>query len=253
MHHYIELVWYKACADLRAEAARAYLGALWWILEPLLYMLAFYLVFGVLLQRGGGSFVSFLLCGLVIWRWFATSVTRGTTAITANSGLMSQVYLPKYLFPMIVLVTNTIKFLIVFFLLLSYLVLVDGRGDLSWLALPILIFVQFLLNAACASIVAAVVPFVPDLRIAIANALTLLLFLSGIFYDIGTFPDEVQSYFRLNPIATLIENYRLVLLYGELPRWLDLGAMTLISGLGIWFAASLLVRYDRYYPRIVYS
>lgn len=253
MHHYIELVWYKACADLRAEAARAYLGALWWVLEPLLYMMAFYLVFGVLLQRGGGSFVSFLLCGLVVWRWFATSVARGTTAITANSGLMSQVYLPKYLFPMIVLVTNAIKFLIVFSLLLGYLILVDGRIDSSWLALPILIVVQFLLNAACASIVAAVVPFVPDLRIAIINALTLLLFLSGIFYDIGTFPDEIQVYFRLNPIATLIENYRLVLLDGELPRWLDLGAVVLISGLGIWLAASLLVRYDRHYPRIVFS
>jgi lipopolysaccharide transport system permease protein len=166
---------------------------------------------------------------------------------------MSQVYLPKYLFPMIVLVTNTIKFLIVFFLLLTYLVFIDGRVDSSWLVLPILIAVQFLLNAACASIVAAVVPFVPDLRIVITNALTLLLFLSGIFYDIGTFPDDVRLYFRLNPVATLIENYRLVLLEGELPRWLDLGAVALISGLGIWFAVTLLVRYDRHYPRVVYS
>jgi lipopolysaccharide transport system permease protein len=81
----------------------------------------------------------------------------------------------------------------------------------------------------------------------------LLLFLSGLFYDIGTFPDEIQVYFRLNPMATLIENYRLVLLDGELPRWLDLGAVALISGLGIWLAASLLVRYDRHYPRIVFS
>lgn len=253
MHHYVELVWYKACADLRAEAARAYLGALWWVLEPLLYMMAFYLVFGVLLQRGGAGFVSFLLCGLVVWRWFGNSVTRGTGAITANTGLMSQVYLPKYLFPVIVIITNTVKFLIVFSLLLSYFVLIDGRMAASWLTLPALLVIQLLLNAAFASIVAAVVPFVPDLKIAISNGLTLMFFLSGVFYDIGTFPEDIQFYFHLNPMAILIENYRLVLLHGEFPHWLDLGGVALASGLGIWLASYLLIRYDRHYPRIVFS
>ena len=72
LHQHLELVWYKAYADLRAEAARAYLGVLWWVLEPLLYICVFYVVFGILLDRGGQGFVSFMLCGLVVWRWFSS-------------------------------------------------------------------------------------------------------------------------------------------------------------------------------------
>ena len=51
---YLELVWYKGLADLQAEAARAYVGFLWWVLEPLLYMMAFYVAFGPGMRGGGG-------------------------------------------------------------------------------------------------------------------------------------------------------------------------------------------------------
>jgi lipopolysaccharide transport system permease protein len=253
VQHYLELVWYKALADLRSEASRAYLGALWWVLEPLLYMTVFYLVFGLLLYRGGEGYIAFLLCGLIVWRWFGSCISRGVNAITANSGLMLQVYLPKYLFPLIVIVTQTVKFLFVFALLLVYLIVVEYRLDLAWLTLPVLLVVQFVFTAACTAIVAAVVPFLPDLRILISSALTLLFFMSGIFYDITSFPEQVQFYFQLNPMATLIENYRLVLLEGQAPSWLDLIGVSVVSGAGMALAIYLLVRYDRYYPRIAFS
>jgi lipopolysaccharide transport system permease protein len=249
--HYIELVCYKAYADLRAEAARAYLGVLWWVLEPLLYMTVFYLVFGLLLQRGGKGFVSFLLCGLVIWRWFASSVSRGANAIPSNAGLMLQVYLPKYLFPSMVLIANSIKFLIVLVLLLIYLVIVESSLHVTWTALPFLLVTQLLLIAACASLLAVVVPFAPDLRILIENGLALLFFMSGVFYDIREFPAETQAYFDLNPMAVLIENYRGVLLEGAWPDWQALGMVMLVAALGICLALYWLTRYDRVYPKAV--
>lgn len=250
---YVELVCYKAYADLRAEASRTSLGMLWWVLEPLLYMTAFYVVFGQLLNRGGEGFITFLLCGLVVWRWFATSVQRGASAISNNSGLMLQVYLPKYLFPAIVVLTNAIKFLIVFTLLLAYLALFVSSVSPSWLALPILLLLQLLWIAANASLLAAVVPFAPDLKIVIANALMLLFFMSGIFYDIAALPEDIQFYFYLNPMATLIENYRLVLLEGAWPKWESLGVTLILSLIGIWLGLYLLTRYDRVYPKVVVS
>jgi lipopolysaccharide transport system permease protein len=253
MHHYIELVCYKAYADLRAEAARVHLGMLWWVLEPLLYLTVFYVVFGLLLERGGEGFVSFLLCGLVIWRWFASSVSRGANAIPSNAGLMLQVYLPKYLFPPMILVGNTIKFLIVFLLFLIYLITAGSSLHFSWTALPLLLITQLLLVTACASLLAAVVPFIPDLRKLIENGLTLLFFLSGVFYDIGDFPERIQFYFHLNPMATLIENYRFVLLEGTWPDWQALGITLLVSLFGVCLAVYLLTRYDRLYAKAVVS
>lgn len=251
MRHYFELVWYKAYADLRTEAARAYLGMLWWVLEPLLYMVVFYMVFGHLLQRGGPGFVSFLLCGLIVWRWFANSVTRGATAISSNAGLISQVYLPKYLLPPMILVANTLKFLVVFLLLLAYLIVVGSSLHWSWIALPILLATQLLLITACASLLAVFTPFFPDLKMLIDNGLTLLLFMSGVFYDISSFPEQIQFYFRLNPMAMLIEGYRAVLLKGIWPDWAALGTTVLVSLFAICAAVLLLIRYDRIYPKVV--
>ena len=253
MPHYLELVWYKGCADLRAEASRAYLGTLWWVLEPLLYMIVFYLVFGHLLQRGGEGFISFLLCGLVVWRWFVTSVSRGANAISANAGLMRQVYLPKYLFPAIVLVTSTLKFLIVFGLLLAYLLIFEAPPSWAWVALPLLLITQLLWSAACACVFAAIVPFVPDLKIIINNGLTLLFFMSGIFYDIGELSADAQFYFYLNPMATIIANYRLVLIEGGWPQLDAIGLSLAMSLIGLTIGIYLLTRYDRVYPKLVAS
>lgn len=253
MQHYLELVWYKARADLRAEAARAYLGTLWWVLEPLLYMAVFYLVFSVLLQRGGEGFVPFLLSGLVVWRWFGASVGRGANAIPANARLMLQVYLPKYLFPAIVLVTNTLKFLIVFGLLLLYLAIVEGSWSWSWMALPVLLAIQFLFIMACASLLAVVVPFVPDLKILIYNGLTLMFFMSGIFFDVASVPEHIRFYFYFNPMSTLIEAYRNVLLQNMWPNWQALAVIIVVSLLGIGAALYLLTRYDRLYAKAAVS
>jgi lipopolysaccharide transport system permease protein len=251
LYQQLELVWYKAYADLRAEAARAYLGVLWWVLEPLLYICVFYLVFGVLLERGGQGFVSFMLCGLVVWRWFSSSLARGANAIPSSAGLMMQVYLPKYLFPAIVLITHALKFIIVFALFLTYLLLAESSLSVTWLALPVVLIVQILLIVGCTALLAAVVPFLPDVRMLIENALTLLFFLSGIFYDIGEFPDRVQSYFLLNPMAVLIDSYRSVLLEGVWPHWTALGIVVAFALTVLAAGLHLLVRYDRVYPRAV--
>lgn len=253
MHHYLELVFYKAYADLRAEAARFYLGVLWWVLEPLLYMIAFYLVFGLLLERGGKGFVSFLLCGLVIWRWFGASVQRSSSVIPSNAGLMLQVYLPKYLFPLIVLMSNGAKFLIVFALLLTYLVLSGVPFGAAWMALPILVVIQLLWTAACGLLVAAIVPFAPDLKFVISNGIMLMFFMSGVFYDIGELPRNVQLYFHLNPMATLIESYRDVLLHAAWPNWGALSIALVMSLILTLIGMRLLLRFDRVYPKLVVS
>ena len=250
-HRYLELVWYKALAELRAEAARAYLGFLWWIIEPVLYMAAFYVVFGIIFQRGGPDFVPFLLCGLLVWKWFGSTVVASSNTIMANAALMQQVYLPKYLFPSIVVVINTLKFLLVFSVLLVFLLVYGIRPTEAWLCLPLIILTQFLLVASIAGLVSATVPFVPDFRLFLDNAMMMLLFLSGIFFDIGTLSDKLQTIIRLNPMAVLIESYRVVLIDGQ---WPDGRYMAFVVGFalfGLLAARQVFARYDRIYPKVL--
>lgn len=249
--HYLELVSYKAWADLASEASRAYVGFLWWILEPAFYMGAFYVAFGVGLRGGGVEKALFLLAGLVPWKWFASSVQNGSLAIQNNSGLIQQVYLPKYILPWIVVITNTAKFLIILGLLLLLAVLLGHGADASWLALPVLMLVELLLIAALASLTAAVVPLLPDLRLIIDNGITVLMFLSGIFYEVGTLPPRMQAVLRLNPMVPVIQGFRRVVVDHQWPEWSSLSWVALAS-LVIYAAAfAVLQRYDRHYPKVM--
>jgi lipopolysaccharide transport system permease protein len=91
----------------------------------------------------------------------------------------------------------------------------------------------------------------PDLLQMVNYALTLLLFLSGIFYSVDTFPEHYQMFFALNPMVTIIESHRDVLLFERWPDFASLASVAgfslLIGGLGLW----IMRRFERVYPRVV--
>jgi len=246
----MELVWYKAYADLRVEASRGYLGIFWWALEPLLYMCAFYIVFGILFQRGGEDYIAFLLVGLVAWRWFENTIKLGASSLIANMGLMQQVYVPKIVFPTVTVVTNTVKFLVVLTILLVFLLFYGTDPGITWLALPGLLAVQLLLILAWTWLVSVIVPLMPDIRVIIDSGLTLLFFISGIFFDIESLPAQLADYLRLNPMATLIESYRKVLVQGVWPDWGMLGVVVVFSVIVVLVSLRLHLRYDRQLAKI---
>lgn len=249
--HYLSLIAYKARADLLAEARRGWLGALWWIVEPVLYMAVFYVVFVLVLRRGGNNAVEFLLTGLVVWKWFGSAVPMCANSIVASRGLIQQVYLPKILFPLMATLVATWKFLLVFVLLLLFLFFSGVHPALQWLGLAPLLFVQYLVILALGSMLAAVLPFLPDLKLLVDNGVMLLFFVSGIFFDITTVPAGVRFYLHWNPMAGLIENYRAVLLKGAWPDWSLLALIAAFSVVGLLASAWVLHRFDRKYAKVV--
>lgn len=246
---YLSLLWYKALSELQAEASRSYMGFLWWIVEPALYMAAFYIAFNVGLRQGGENYVVFLLTGLVAWKWFGSTVQNGTSAITINVGLIQQVYLPKFILPGVVLIADTIKFLIIFLILAAVVVALGYPPNVAWLALPAVVLVEFILIAALASLGASVIPFFPDLKLFVDNGLIVAMFLSGVFFDVSKYPPRLQHIFHLNPMVDVIESYRSILLRGLWPDWRVLGLVALGSCIIYFIAYAILRKFDRVYPK----
>src|SRR5690606_24175274 len=79
--HYLDLISYKAYADLKAEASRTYINYLWWVLDPLMSLMVYYVVIGLLFQRGGPGFIFVLLVGIIFWRWYSESISHGASTI----------------------------------------------------------------------------------------------------------------------------------------------------------------------------
>ena len=89
-----QLVRVKIWFNLRSEASQSYLSYAWWILEPLLLVGVFFIVFDILLHRGTKDFVAFLVCGIIPWLWFYKSILQSTNSIPGGKGLISQTALP---------------------------------------------------------------------------------------------------------------------------------------------------------------
>lgn len=249
---YIELLFYRAYAELTRDLKRAYLGILWWFIEPVLYMAVFYLVFGLGLRKGGLDFVIYLLTGLIVWKWLDGTVRSSANVISSSVGLMSQVYLPKILLPGMVVVVNTYKLATVLVIFLLFLVFAwDVPVTQYWQCLPLLLLLQLILICGMAGMAAAIVPIIPDFKYVVDYGMTLAFFMSGIFFDIHDLTPEIRHWLMYNPMVVLIESYRDILLYARWPDWQALMLVFYEATTMFVLMLVLLLKLDRYYPRVV--
>ena len=241
---------YRAYLNLVGEASRYYLGWLWWLLEPIAMTGVFYFVFTYIRSSNIEHFAYFLIVGITMWLWFANGVGNSTDSIMVSRSVISQIRLPKLLFPIIAVSSATLKQGFVFVIVLILLGAVFGVNG-AWVSLPVLALVQFILILAVACTVAFVCCCVRDLRFIVRSGLTLTMFCSGIFFSLEGMRPEHQELFRLNPMLVMIEQYRLVLLYGIAPDFFWCAKVAVAGVLWLWGIRLIFKRFDRVLTRRV--
>jgi len=247
----LELIWVKASFNLRSEASVNYLSYAWWVIEPLLHMVVYYVVFSFLLARGGENYVAFLLTGLIPYLWFSKTISHTMGSILAGKQLMNQLYIPKLFFPMTCVVQNTVKQGIVFALLLVFLWSYGISPSSSWFYVFPIILIQLLFIIGCSLLAALIVPFVRDMSFVIPTAIQFLMLCSGIFFSHHDIPESAQDIFFLNPMAVILAAYRDVLVDGLAPNWGLLGYVFVLSSILIMLAVWLYKKLEYVLPRVV--
>lgn len=248
-----ELIFYQVYANLRAEAKRYYISYLWWMINPVTEMVVYYLVFGVVLQRGTENFVPFLLIGIVSFRWLGTAVFRSANSIQMNALLINQVYIPKVIVPTVIVLTETFKFFITFGILFLFLVAYGLPVTTHYVALALVLVTEFVFVLGVSCLCSAVTPFFPDLMIIIQSGMQLLFFLSGIFYQIDAIPPAYRQWFYLNPMVVIIESLRAILLYHKWPSFENLTYVLCLSFIIVFSSYGVIRKFEKTYPRIVMS
>lgn len=245
-----EILFYQAYCQLRVESERLYVGYLWWALETVLEMAVLYVVFRSILGSPIEHYLSFLLCGLVSWRWLAQSVTRAAPSILQNQPLASQVLVPKLIFPLAMLITDAVKFAVGLVVLLLFLHLDGFAVTRAWTAFPFVLGVQFLFTTALSLWLAALVPFLRSILVGMDVALRFGMFVSGVFFDIARAGEPLKSWLAWNPMAVLLDAWRGVLMRGQWPDASKL-ALIAIASIAATAAAHVFVRRrELLYPRL---
>lgn len=234
---------YRGYLNLRAEASKYHFGWLWWLLEPVLMTAVFAVVFTLIRPRGT-DFVFFLVVGVTAWLWFSNCVGNATQSLVVAKSLILQTRLPKILFPLIAVITSSYKQFFVFCVLLLVMASTSGVTA-SWIALPLVVLTELWLIVAVATTVAFLCAWFPDARFFVVSGLQLMMFCSGIFFDIATFPPEAQAWFRANPMAVLIEQYRAIFLHGNWPDLLWCGSVAAVAAVWVFVVDRLQRRYDQ--------
>lgn len=251
--HYRNLVLHKAYADFRAEAERTYLGVIWWVLEPLINMFIYYLVFGVFLRVGRENFIPYLLTGLVVWRFYDTTVTRAAGSILSNMTLVRQTAFHKIIFPLIAICTCSFEFVFSLGLLFAALMLTGFYPTIHIVLLPVLLLVLLLFTMATALPLAVMVPFVPDLMKAVQYILRIVFYMSGIMYEISVLPHKAQAFLHWNPAVYIIAGFRDILMYRKWPDYHALWEIAAASCVLIVFGVFLHAYFDTVYAKRVAS
>jgi lipopolysaccharide transport system permease protein len=242
LSQYFRLVDIQARMALKADASKFFLGYIWWLLEPMLYVGVFYVVFDIILDSGRADFLPFLLCGKWPFVWFSKTVNQAANSIIAGSGLIGRIDVPKSIFPMAVVQESVYKQSTVFLLLFIALYVMGYTPDLGWLWIIPVILVQLVMIIACSLIGAVLVCFVRDFSMFISLGMIFLMFTSGIFWDARSLDPEMgQRVLNVNPLAFILDAYRQVLMYDTPP---EMGHLLLI-GVGFGALAVLVLAYMR--------
>lgn len=239
-------IWYVSLQELRARKITNVLGNLWHLLNPLLTIGVYYLVFGLLIEtdRGVDNFFLFLTVGLFIFQFTQKATIDGAKSIVSNQGLLKGIKFPRAILPVASTVTELIASLSTFGLMFVILVAGGQAVRWTWLLFVPFIAVQFLFNLGAAMIAARMTTHFADTTQVLPFVFRLLLYVSGVIYSVDGYVDDnpnLELLFTLNPMYCMLTVGRWSVFGGSLDIAvvISLFCWTLVLFLGgfLWFRA----------------
>lgn len=250
------LVWNLVIRDLRVRYKNSALGVLWSLLNPLLMMVVFTAVFTVMRGQSVDDFPVFVLIGLLPWQFFSNSIVAATGSIVGNAHLITKVYFPREVLVISAALSNLVNFLLALLVLLPIMLLFHMPLTRWMLLLPVVIFVELIFSLGVGFIVATSNVFYRDVQMIMEVVLLAGFFLTPVFYSLDILPrsymlfgmniDVWRMTYYLNPMASIIANYRVILYQGSPPAF-DFLLRTFFTSV-IFLLIGLLVFY-RYQSR----
>lgn len=227
----------------------SFLGILWTIINPILMLAVYTFVFGFVFkvrldqnrsfESDQFSFTLLLFSGLIVYNIFSDCLSRSPGLVLANINYVKKIIFPLEILPWVNLGATLFHAAISLTILLIALLLINHSIHWTVILMPVILAPFLLLSIGISWFLTATGVFVRDIGQFIGLALTMLLFLSPVFYPATALPESLRDYLFLNPLSFIIEQLRAVALYGQLPDWRGLAIYTLIgllfAQIGFWW------------------
>ena len=215
--------------DIRAQNMDTALGQLWHLVNPLMLVGVYYLIFGVVLEadRGVQNYLAFLVCGILLFQLTQRVVQDSAAAINRNEGLIRSLQFPRALLPVSAVVGQTLAFLPALLVLLVVTVATGELPTWRWLVLPGVLALQCLIGLGAAFITARVGFALRDIEQILPHLFRLVFYLSGVLFAVEAFVSRplYQHLFALNPLYDVISVARWCLLGRDVSGYVITGLL----------------------------
>lgn len=215
-----DLLWAWTARNVRARYQQSLLGWLWAIVQPVASVLIFTVIFTLFVpvNTGGVPYAVFSYAAMVPWTLLSLALTDMAGSLVYNMNLVTKIYFPREILPLAALLARLLDFAIAGVLLIVLLVAYRlPFHAAAWLCLPVVLLVQLALIAGLGLAFAALNVFYRDVQPFLALGLQLWFYASPIIYPVSAVPKWLLPVYYLNPMAGIIEAYRQIMLFGQVP------------------------------------
>ena len=228
LYDYRELLKTTIKKDIRGKYKASALGVLWSFINPLLSVMVYAIVFPYLMRSTADNYIVYLVTGIIPWTFFQTVLNQCVTCIKANAGIIKKVYFPRVILPISAMCSGIINFFISCLIILVFCLI--WQVGISWhiIFVPLIAIIQGLFTLGIGMALGAIDAYFQDLEYIVNFLMSLLFYGTPIVYELAQFSSQsfLVTLIRLNPMTTIMDSYRAVFLYHQIP---DLGALEIVS------------------------
>jgi lipopolysaccharide transport system permease protein len=207
---YRELLYFFAWREIKLRYRQAVFGAAWAVIQPLVGMIIFTLIFGKMagMPSDGVPYPIFCYCALVPWTYFSSVLGNASNSLTLNSSLIQKVYFPRMYLPAGTALAGLLDFVVGSILLVGLMIYYHVRASRALLLSPVVILMMILVTVGLSLIMAALNVRYRDVKHAVPFLIQVWLFATPVIYPVTKIPERFRPFLALNPLWGIVEGFR---------------------------------------------
>ncbi|MBK8161653.1 MAG: ABC transporter permease [Gammaproteobacteria bacterium] len=207
---YRDLFYFLIVRNLKVMYAQTILGVGWGIIQPLMNIVIFTIIFGKVakIPSDGVPYTLFSALAIIPWTYMSTALTQSSQSLVSNQSMLGKIYFPRLIFPLTTVLSSLGNFIISILLLVAILAYYKVAPTWDILYLPLFVLMMISVPAGAGLWLSALAIRYRDVKFALNYVIQLLMYTAPIVYSASTIPDKYRIIYSLNPIVGVIEGFR---------------------------------------------
>ncbi len=235
IYKYKEFLKTNVKKDIRGKYKGSFLGVLWSFINPLLSVIVYAIVFRYIMRFSIDNYLIYLISGIIPWTFFTSAINSGMNSILFNADIIKKVYFPRIILPISGVTSCLVNFLIscIIIVIFAFFSEVGISINLVWLFL--IVIIQYFFTLGIVFILSAVEIYVRDIEHIVNFLISMLFYVTPILYTNDYVPQKFAFILKINPLSYIIDAYHSIFYYKQVPNFVDLGIIGLISFVVLFF------------------